>query len=63
MSDARMAGKQLTIKLEVRPDGGLRIYSEELPGLILSGSDPAKVLADVMPAWAVLATWPVLDAS
>ena len=52
-----MIGKRLTIKLEVREDGGLRVYSDELPGLILSGADPAKVMADVVPAWTVLANW------
>ena len=54
----KMIGKRLTIKLEVREDGGLRVYSDELPGLVLSGADPAKVMADVVPAWTVIATWP-----
>jgi hypothetical protein len=35
---------------ERREDGGLRITSPEVPGLILSHADPAKVMADVLPA-------------
>jgi hypothetical protein len=53
-----MIGKRLNVTLEIREDGGLRVRSDELRGLILSGSDPAKVLADIIPAWTVLANWP-----
>lgn len=40
----------LTIVLERREDGGLHVYSNELPGLILSSAQPAKLMADVIPA-------------
>ena len=40
----------LSIKIEQRPDGGVRIWSDQLPGLILSGRDPLKVMSDVWPA-------------
>lgn len=53
-----MIGKRLNVTLEIREDGGLRVRSDEMPGLILSGGDPAKVLADIIPAWTVLANWP-----
>lgn len=52
-----MIGKTLTVTLEIREDGGLRVYSDELPGLILSGENPAKVAADIVPAWTVLANY------
>lgn len=42
--------RQTTITLEPRPDGGLRIYSDELQGLILSGRDPALVIGDLLTA-------------
>lgn len=38
------------IHLLPREDGGLRISSPTLRGLVLSGSDAAKVLQDVLPA-------------
>ncbi len=41
---------QVTIILHRRGDGGLRVYSDDVPGLILSGPDPAKVMLDVWPA-------------
>lgn len=41
---------KLTLLILERPDGGLRICSEELPGLILSGPDPVKVCAKIWPA-------------
>lgn len=48
----------ITLKLERRPqDGGLRVYSDDVPGLVLSGPDPDKVMADVMPALRGLGAW------
>lgn len=44
MTEARIS---VTLNLEKREDGGLRVYSDELPGLILSHSDPGLVLIDV----------------
>lgn len=47
-----------TVKLHVqrRTDGGLRVWSDDVRGLILSHSDPKKVMEDVLPALDVL--WP-----
>jgi hypothetical protein len=45
---------RVVIVLEGRPDGGLRIYSDDVPGLVLSGPDPAKVLSDLPTALEVL---------
>jgi hypothetical protein len=41
---------KIVLVFERREDGGLRVYSDEVPGLVLSGSDPDAVLADVKPA-------------
>ena len=35
---------------ERRDDGGLRVTSPEVVGLILSGADPLAVMRDVIPA-------------
>jgi hypothetical protein len=40
----------INVTCEDRPDGGVRVYSDQLPGLILSGKDRAKVLAGIEPA-------------
>jgi len=40
----------LTVILQRREDGGLRVFSNEVPGLILSGQYPQKVLDDIKPA-------------
>lgn len=42
--------ENVTIYLHRRPDGGLRVSSEEVPGMILSGEDPAKICAAIWPA-------------
>lgn len=44
----------VNICLERRPDGGLRVWSPTVPGLILSGPDPDKVIGDILPVLAVL---------
>lgn len=44
----------ITIKLIPREDGGLRVCSDDVPGLILSHSDPELVMADLGPAIADL---------
>lgn len=46
--------KGMTITLEAREDGGLRIWSEQMPGLILSGIEPQSVMAIVLPVIAAL---------
>lgn len=53
-----MARVTLNVTLEERPDGGLRVYSDELPGLILSGPVAAKVIRDIEPAARVLMRLP-----
>jgi hypothetical protein len=45
-----MAPQKITVTFERRDDGGLRAYSNDVPGFVLSHSDPAKVLADIKPA-------------
>jgi hypothetical protein len=46
--------REITIKLLPREDGGVRVCSDDVPGLILSGPDPLKVLADIGPALKIL---------
>ena len=41
---------KVTVKFETRDDGGARAWSPDVPGLVLSNADPAKVQADVIPA-------------
>lgn len=41
---------RLTVNFERREDGGLRPYSDDVPGFVLSHSDPKAVLDDVKPA-------------
>ena len=36
----------ITLKIARRPDGGYRLWSPELAGLILSGKDLSAILAD-----------------
>jgi hypothetical protein len=44
----------VTVTLQSREDGGLRVYSDDLPGLILSGSDRGHVVSKIAPAIQVL---------
>src|SRR5215468_7375473 len=41
---------KVTVHFERREDGGLTVWSDDLPGLTLSNRDPALVLKDVKPA-------------
>ena len=41
---------KVTVHFEPREDGGLMVWSEDLPGLTLSHKDPALVLEDVKAA-------------
>ena len=41
---------KLTVCFEARPDGGLRAYSDDVPGLVLSSPDVDGVLEDVTEA-------------
>ena len=47
-----LGAKKITVIFERRADGGLRVFSNALPGFILSHSDARAVLADVEPALA-----------
>jgi len=39
----------LSVTLSGREDGGLNVSSDELPGLILSGSNREKIVAAIVP--------------
>ena len=39
--------KTFTLRCERREDGGLRITSEDLPGLLLSSADPLAAFRDL----------------
>jgi hypothetical protein len=45
---------KLTVCFEARPDGGLRAYSNDVPGLVLSSVDIDGVLEDVTEALKVI---------
>lgn len=45
-----MTPRRFYLIAERREDGGLRVTSPEVPGLILSGADPHSVMRDVVPA-------------
>ncbi len=40
----------VNVTLKDCEDGGLEVFSDDLPGLILSGPDPDNVAAAIMPA-------------
>jgi hypothetical protein len=40
----------VTVTLTDREDGGLQVHSDDLPGLILSGSDRSVIAAAIIPA-------------
>jgi hypothetical protein len=41
---------KVVVTFERRADGGLRAYSDDVPGFVLSHSDQAAVIDDVKPA-------------
>lgn len=41
---------KVTLRIERRPDGGVRVWSDDVPELVLSGADVRGVLMDVIPA-------------
>jgi hypothetical protein len=45
---------KITVCFESRPDGGLRAYSDDVPGLVLSSLDIDGVLEDVPNALSVI---------
>ena len=40
---------KIVVSFERRDDGGLRAYSNDVPGFVLSHSDPLAVIKDVAP--------------
>lgn len=51
----------ITLRVSLRPDGGIRVLCDEIPGLILSGLDHRKVMADVPVVWARISKWRMND--
>lgn len=45
---------KITVCFESRPDGGLRVFSDEVPGLVLSHTNIDGVLEDVTEAIKVI---------
>jgi len=41
---------KVVVTLERRADGGLRAYSDDVPGFVLSHADPRMVLSDIKSA-------------
>jgi|GEM_PF-4715513 len=41
---------KIVVNVEVREDGGLRVWSADVPGLVLSNKNPEKVISDIKPA-------------
>ena len=41
---------RISVVFENRPDGGLRVYSDDVPGFMLSHPNADAVMADVEPA-------------
>jgi hypothetical protein len=41
---------KIVVTFETRPDGGLRAYSDDVPGFVLSSSDRVALIGDVKPA-------------
>jgi TctA family transporter len=49
-TDAMSSVTVVTVTLQDREGGGLEVFSDDLPGLILSGPDRDKVAAAIIPA-------------
>lgn len=45
-----MLPKDLHIKISAKFDGSVLVTCEEMPGLILGGTDPEKIVAAIWPA-------------
>jgi hypothetical protein len=46
--------RHIKVIIEPRDDGGICVYSDDLPGLVLSGKNRIGILADIEPAVRVL---------
>jgi hypothetical protein len=44
---------KITVTIEKRDDGGLYVYSDELPGFVLSHKNAQSVFSDIEPALSV----------
>jgi hypothetical protein len=44
---------RVTVTLEKRQDGGLYVYSDDLPGFVLSHRNARAVLSDIEPALSI----------
>lgn len=44
----------ISVIYERRPDGGLRVYSDDVPGFVLSHPDASLVERDIIPALEVI---------
>jgi hypothetical protein len=42
--------RHIKVLIEPRDDGGIRVYSDDLPGLILAGRERIRIMADIWPA-------------
>jgi hypothetical protein len=42
--------RHIRVTVDPREDGGVIVYSEDLPGLFLSGQEGTKILAAIEPA-------------
>lgn len=51
-----MLPRAITVKLMPREDGGLRVCSDDVPGLILSSRDVDGVMLDIIPAATAIMT-------
>jgi hypothetical protein len=49
-SHERLRFAKIVVTFETREDGGLRAYSSDVPGFVLSHKDPLAVIRDVPPA-------------
>lgn len=47
---AKQQFMKITVRFEGRPDGGLRAWSDDVPGFVLSHPDGEAVFEDVEPA-------------
>jgi hypothetical protein len=48
--------KEVSLIFEKREDGGLRVWSDDVPGFVLSHSDCEAVFADIAPALETIIT-------
>jgi hypothetical protein len=45
---------KVVVTFESRADGGLRAYSDDVPGFVLSHSDQTSLLRDIVPALEII---------